>query len=68
VQGAETGDAGSDFLGSTNKRVDQRLVDVEVPFVFRDVALPVRMIEYSPLLWREFDGVLQALKLRESVL
>lgn len=57
-----------DFLGCANQCVHQGFVDVEMPFIFRDIALPVCVVENSPLFWREFDGVFQALKHGESIL
>ena len=56
------------FLGCANQCVNQGFVDVEMPFIFCDVAFAVCIVENSPLFWREFDGVFQALKHGESML
>lgn len=42
--------------------LDKAHCDIEVPFIFGQIAFGVRLIEQEPLLWLEPQRMLQALK------
>ena len=44
------------------QRIDELLLDFEMTLVFGEISTPVRLVQHSPLLTRQVDRVLQALK------
>lgn len=46
----------------TNHRLSQCLIDIEVSFVFRQVAFAMRLVEHPPLFVGQFERVREALK------
>lgn len=56
------------FLRRTDQCINQRVIDVEFTFVFRDISLPMRLIENPPFSRLERQRVFETLKHEVAVL
>jgi hypothetical protein len=52
----------------SDQRFEKLAINFIVPFVLRQVAFPVSLVEYSPPVGREIQGVLGALEHQIAIL
>ena len=57
-----------DQIGNSDKGIEKLFIDIDVPFILGEVSLAVSLVQHSPMLGSEVEGVLGALEYEITVL